>query len=93
MKDFMSLLYNLQQLRNSKSLLGTLSPLTVDHMNREECYYLSKLSQVSVVKRPNCDPAKLNSYHKLIASRGLLRVALNRLAVTNQLQQNHCHQY
>lgn len=31
--------------------------ILVDHA-REECYYLTKLSWVSEVKHPNCDPAK-----------------------------------
>lgn len=41
-----------------KEVLGTLSPLMPDHMFREECYYLTKLSMVSKIKAPECDPAK-----------------------------------
>jgi hypothetical protein len=36
----------------------TLNPLFPDHMMREECYYLTKLAQVSEVRQPQCDPAK-----------------------------------
>lgn len=39
-------------------ILGTLSTLILDHMLREECYYLTKLSMVSGTKSPGCDPAK-----------------------------------
>jgi hypothetical protein len=41
-----------------KKVLGTLSPLAADHMSREECYYLTKLSMVSDIKAPECDPTK-----------------------------------
>jgi hypothetical protein len=41
-----------------KKILGTLVPLVPDHMFREECYYLMKLSMVSNIKKPECDPAK-----------------------------------
>ena len=39
-------------------ILGNISPLVPDHMFREECYYLSKLSMVSDIKDPECDPTK-----------------------------------
>lgn len=42
----------------SKTKLGTLVPLIPDHMLREECYFLTKLAQVSEVKCPECDPTK-----------------------------------
>ena len=42
----------------SDRILGTISPLVPDHMFREECYYLSKLSMVSDIKDPECDPTK-----------------------------------
>lgn len=41
-----------------KEVLGTLSPLMADHMFREECYYLTKLSMVAGTKNPECDPTK-----------------------------------
>lgn len=55
---FMDFLKELKQLNISKEVLGTLMPLMPDHMFREECYFLIKLSQVSEVNRPNCDPTK-----------------------------------
>jgi hypothetical protein len=39
-------------------VLGTISPLIPDHMLREECYYLTKLSMVSNTKDPGCNPTK-----------------------------------
>jgi len=41
-----------------KKVLGIISPLVLDHMFREECYYLTKLSMVSDTKEPDCDPGK-----------------------------------
>jgi hypothetical protein len=41
-----------------KKILGILSPLVTDHMFREECYYLTKLSWVANTNEPGCDPAK-----------------------------------
>jgi hypothetical protein len=55
---FQNLLRVLEELRLNKETLGVLMPLHVDHMFREECYYLIKLSQTGQVKRPTCDPAK-----------------------------------
>ncbi len=55
---FMGFLKELQEMRLDKEALGTIAPLMLDHMYREECYYLTKLSQVSEVKRPECDPGK-----------------------------------
>lgn len=43
---------------SEKKVLGTLDPLVPDHMYREECYYQTKLSQTSKIKRPDCDPTK-----------------------------------
>ncbi|GLC29485.1 DUF2935 domain-containing protein [Clostridium omnivorum] len=54
-KDFLD---NLKKEIIEKKVLGTLSPLAADHMSREECYYLTKLSMVSEAKAPECDPAK-----------------------------------
>ncbi|EKN40719.1 hypothetical protein CFSAN001627_17733, partial [Clostridium botulinum CFSAN001627] len=36
-----------------KKILGTIVPLVPDHMFREECYYLTKLSMVSNIKNTN----------------------------------------
>lgn len=58
MKDFMEFLKELFDLVSGKEALGTLMPIVPDHMFREECYYLTKLAEVSEVKRPDCDPAK-----------------------------------
>ena len=55
---FMGFLKELQEMRINKEALGTITPLMLDHMLREECYYLTKLSQVSEVKKPECDPGK-----------------------------------
>lgn len=55
-KDFLE---NLRDQRMDGQVLGTLSPLMADHMAREECYYLWKLSQTAgLTKRPDCDPSK-----------------------------------
>jgi hypothetical protein len=43
---------------SDKKTLGTIAPLVLDHMNREECYYLTKLASVSKTQIPNCDPTK-----------------------------------
>ncbi|WP_243428256.1 DUF2935 domain-containing protein [Clostridium rhizosphaerae] len=55
---FMNFLKELEDLRLDKEALGIIQPLMLDHMFREECYYLTKLSQVSEVKGPDCNPAK-----------------------------------
>jgi hypothetical protein len=55
---FQAFLCELEELRLTDELLGTLSPLMADHMSREECYYLMKLSEVTDVKAPNCYPTK-----------------------------------
>jgi hypothetical protein len=55
---FNGFLKELEALIRSKEVLGTIAPLLIDHMYREECYYLTKLSQVSDVTQPKCDPAK-----------------------------------
>ncbi len=55
---FDRLLCELLELVGGKMALGTLMPLTPDHMLREECYFLTKLAQVSEIKPPECDPAR-----------------------------------
>lgn len=55
---FMNFLKEIENLRMCKKAVGTLMPLLADHMFREECYYLNKLSKVSQVEAPDCDPTK-----------------------------------
>lgn len=57
-QQFNQLLTQLQEMLLNKTVLGILDPLIPDHMLREECYYLMKLSSVSDVKSPSCDPGK-----------------------------------
>lgn len=54
---FMKFLKEIQGLRMTKKALGTILPLMADHMYREECYYLTKLSQVTDINKPACNPA------------------------------------
>lgn len=58
LKLFIKFLNEIEEMELDDSLLGTLTPLLPDHMAREECYYLIKLSQVSEVPAPGCDPTK-----------------------------------
>ncbi|PTM59782.1 protein of unknown function (DUF2935) [Desmospora activa DSM 45169] len=53
---FQRFLGEIEELRLTNQALGVLAPLMADHMAREECYYLIKLSQVSHVHAPGCDP-------------------------------------
>ncbi|WP_309119438.1 DUF2935 domain-containing protein [Paenibacillus sp.] len=55
---FTKFLEELEEMRLTKEVLGALMPLMADHMAREECYYLTKLSWVSEVQPPDCDPGK-----------------------------------
>lgn len=55
---FKKFLRELEEMNMDAQILGTLSSLMADHMAREECYYLIKLSQVSEVNHPDCDPAQ-----------------------------------
>ncbi|MEV2478141.1 DUF2935 domain-containing protein [Paenibacillus larvae] len=55
---FRKFLEELKEMDIRLEALGTLSPLMIDHMAREECYYLLKLSQVMALTPPACDPAK-----------------------------------
>lgn len=57
--NFMEFLDNLRDQRIDQRILGTLMPLMADHMSREECYYLWKLSQTTDnIRKPDCDPTK-----------------------------------
>jgi len=55
---FMQFIHELEHMKLTNVLLSTLMPLMADHMAREECYYLTKLSQVSLVTAPDCDATK-----------------------------------
>jgi hypothetical protein len=58
MELFKAFLTELKVSRTNDEVLGTFSPLMADHMTREECYFLVKLSKVTNIKRPDCDPTK-----------------------------------
>jgi hypothetical protein len=55
---FSQFLRELEAMSLSREMLTVLTPLMADHMAREECYYLTKVAQVSETKPPQCDPAK-----------------------------------
>lgn len=55
---FKNFLHELEEMRMNNELLGVLTPLMADHMSREECYYLMKLSEVTDVKAPDCYPTR-----------------------------------
>ena len=57
-RSFSGFLCELFDLVSNKEALGNLTPLIPDHMMREECYFLTKLAQVSEVKLPDCDPTR-----------------------------------
>lgn len=58
MTSFKEFLEDLRDDRIAGQILGTLFPLMADHMAREECYYLWKLSQTAgLTKKPDCDPS------------------------------------
>jgi hypothetical protein len=58
MNNFKGFLKELEEGIIQKKILSVLSPLVTDHMFREECYYLTKLSMVTHLKEPVCDPGK-----------------------------------
>jgi hypothetical protein len=58
MAIFKCFLNELEEMELKKEILGTLSPLMADHMAREECYYLKKLSETTIIDTPQCNPAK-----------------------------------
>ncbi|HET7658405.1 MAG TPA: DUF2935 domain-containing protein [Bacillales bacterium] len=55
---FQEFLKELAEMELNKEDLSTMFPLMADHMYREECYYLMKLSEVTELSPPECDPAK-----------------------------------
>lgn len=57
--DFMEFLDKIRDQRMDQKILGSISPLMADHMSREACYYLWKLSQANeLIRRPDCDPTR-----------------------------------
>ena len=48
---FKCFLHELEELELSAQALGTFSPLMADHMSREECYYLMKLAETTLIKK------------------------------------------
>lgn len=58
MRQFMEFLKEIECLVSDKRALGTIQPIVPDHMYREECYYLTKLSWVSNIPKLECDPGK-----------------------------------
>ncbi|EHJ00667.1 hypothetical protein CDLVIII_4135 [Clostridium sp. DL-VIII] len=58
MNCFKKFLKELEAAVQEKKVLGTIYPLMLDHMYREECYYLTKLSMISNIEAPNCNPTK-----------------------------------
>jgi len=58
MLEFKKYLESLFYSVSDKKTLGVIKPAVLDHMIREECYYLTKLATVSQTKAPNCDPIK-----------------------------------
>ncbi|MTI58968.1 MAG: DUF2935 domain-containing protein [Firmicutes bacterium] len=57
-EEFMFFLEKTLDLELANKVLGTLTPLLLDHMLREECYYLTKLAQLTSVRRPTCNPER-----------------------------------
>lgn len=55
---FQEFLQELEEMELKNEDLSVLSPLIADHMYREECYYLLKLSEVTELSPPDCNPAK-----------------------------------
>lgn len=58
MNCFKNFLKELEVDVSDKKILGTIYPLMLNHMFREECYYLTKLSMVADTDTPECDPTK-----------------------------------
>ncbi|KRE39798.1 hypothetical protein ASG81_17875 [Paenibacillus sp. Soil522] len=56
MSVFMGFLKEIEELGLSAELLSRINPLVPDHMYREECYYLLKLSESGEIPSPPCDP-------------------------------------
>lgn len=55
---FKKFLATVRHLVCENKALGAFTALVPDHMMREECYYLTKLADVSNISAPNCDPTR-----------------------------------
>jgi hypothetical protein len=56
---FTEFLDSIRDQRMDQKVLGILMPLVADHMTREECYYIWKLSETTDnIRRPDCDPTR-----------------------------------
>ncbi|MDG5787460.1 DUF2935 domain-containing protein [Evansella sp. AB-P1] len=58
MEIFKSFLRELEEMELKKENLSVFEALMADHMFREECYYLMKLSETTDLAPPKCDPTK-----------------------------------
>lgn len=58
MNLFIAFLKELESMELTAEVLDRISPLIPDHMMREECYYLTKLSQLGLIQDPDCNPTK-----------------------------------
>ncbi|PRX27414.1 protein of unknown function (DUF2935) [Orenia metallireducens] len=58
MELFQEFLQRLKRMEYDEELLGNVTVLLTDHMYREECYYLTKLAQVTELNIPKCDPTQ-----------------------------------
>ncbi len=57
--EFIEFLDTLRDQRMDQRVLGSLHPLMADHMSREACYYLWKLSAATkTIRCQDCDPAR-----------------------------------
>lgn len=56
MTQYAEYLVELIQLKETQIIIGPLNTLYLDNLYRELCYYMTRLSEVSTVKPPSCDP-------------------------------------
>ncbi|HBV87240.1 MAG TPA: hypothetical protein DEF42_11470 [Desulfosporosinus sp.] len=63
--SFLGFQKELQSMLITHHVLGTVSVLNLDHMIREETYYLYKLSQISEVEAPDINPVQPRIIQKL----------------------------
>lgn len=54
---FQVFISGLKELLLENKILGSLTPVFLDQISRENCYYVTQLSKVSTVSPPECDPA------------------------------------
>ncbi|MDG0791078.1 DUF2935 domain-containing protein [Cohnella ginsengisoli] len=58
MKLFVAFLNEIEEMQFTAEMLDRINPLMPDHMMREECYYLTKLAQLGLVPKPDCQADK-----------------------------------